>query len=322
MGAEPLLSAIVVNWNNRDLLSKCLASLRAHLGSVAHETIVVDNASADGSAEAVEAEFPGARLIRNAENLGFGPGNNIGMAAARGRFLLLINSDARLVDDSILRLLEELRERPRVGVAGPRIRFEDGKVQPSAHRFGSLRLLALEELGLYKLLSPERRAELLLGGYWGHDREREADWVLGACMLVRREVFERTGGFDPAIFLYGEEEEWCYRIRAAGFGILFSPVAEVFHVGHASAHLLLGPSGRVDRCMLAADALLARWEGPVAGALAPVIRVGGALLKLLVFGLRRLVVRDDAYGREVLWTARTVLAHYARRASGRLQDAA
>lgn len=314
----PELSVVVVSWNTRDLLRACLGSVRTHLAGMAHETVVVDNASSDGSAEMVAAEFPEVRLLRNSENVGFGAACNAGMAAARGPCFLLLNSDARLVDASLGRLLGRLRECPGVGIIGPRLRFEDGRLQASARRFGTLGTLALEELGLYKALPRRRRAEVLLGGYWAHDREREADWLVGACLLVRREAYARTGGFDPAMFLYGEEVEWCRRVKEAGLAILFSPEAEVVHVGHASAHRLLGERGRIDRCLLAADRLSARWEGPLAGLLAPALRVAGAALKLLAFTARRLA-GDDDYGRDVRAYARTVLGHYFRRATGRLE---
>jgi hypothetical protein len=262
----------------------------------------------------VALEFKQARLIRNPENVGFGCANNIGMTAAIGDFFLLLNSDAHLDDDSVARLLQRLRNREDVGVAGPLIRHEEGTLQASAYRFGSLRLLALEELGLYKLLPRETRSDLFLGGYWDHSVEREVDWVLGACMLVRRRAFQVTEGFDPSIFLYGEEEEWCRRIREAGFKVLFSPAAHVTHVGRASSHQLLGRRGRLDRCLAAADDLLVRQEGVRAQALAPPIRIVGALIKLVFFAARR-VVKDDAQGREALWTAGVVLGHYFRRAT-------
>jgi GT2 family glycosyltransferase len=297
----PVVSVVVVSWNTKEVLRQCLASVRAHLAEVAHETIVVDNASGDGSAEMVAADFPEARLVRNRTNVGFGAANNVGMLGARGEFFLLLNSDARLVDGSIGKLVELLRTRPRVGVVGPRLRYEDGRLQPSAQRFDALRLRAVEELGLYKLLPRARAGRLLLAGYFDHEQEVDADWILGACMLVRREAFEQTGGFDPAIFLYGEEEEWCYRIRAAGWAVVFSPVAEVVHIGHVSADQLLGTEGRLERCLVASDRLLRRWEGPVAGALAPGLRVAGALLRL-------------TGNRDVRRTSRTVLRHYFRRA--------
>jgi N-acetylglucosaminyl-diphospho-decaprenol L-rhamnosyltransferase len=309
---KPLVSVVIVSWNTRELLRACLATVGERLAELSHETIVVDNASSDGSADMVETAFPGARLIRTGENLGFGKGANLGMAAAEGRFFLLLNSDTELVDDSAARLAQALEARPEVGVIAPRITLEDGRLQASARRFPSLRLLLLSELWLHRLLPREKAGRVLLGQYWGHGEERAVDWLVGACLMVRREVFEQTGGFDPAIFMYGEEVEWCHRIRERGWQVLFSPLGQVRHLNHRSADILLGTTGRIDQCLIAEDRLVTRWEGRVAGALAPAVRVAGALLRLAAFGLRR-VVKDDEYGRGVRWEARVVLAHYLRR---------
>lgn len=319
-----VLSVIVVNWNTQDILRGCLQSVRDHLREPASETIVIDNGSQDGSAEMVLADFPQVRLIRNAENLGFGPANNQGMAAASGEFFLLLNSDARLVDDTPRRLVELMKGRPQVGVVGPRLIFEGGRLQPSANRFPTLARLAFEELGFYRLLPREQSARLLLGGYWDHAGEREVDWLTGACLLVRRRVWEETGGFDPSMFLYGEEVEWCHRIRERGWLVLFAPVGEVVHLGHVTTRLFLGDAVRIDRCLLAADRLVARRQGPAAGVLAGGIRCAGALIKLLAFSLRRLRFGggDDDYGRNVKRYARVVMAHYARRLAGKLPVAA
>ena len=310
MSPDPVLSVVVVSFNTRDLLRECLASVSAHLGSLSHETLVVDNASSDGSAEMVAAEFPSVRLLRNAANEGFGRANNLAMREARGEVFLLLNSDAKLVDASLLALVADLRACPDIAVLGPRLLRPDGSLQPSAYRFGWLRLIVLEELGLYKLWPPVRRAELLLGGYWDHSARRDADWLVGACLLIRREAFERTGGFDPLLFLYGEEEEWCGRIRAAGWRIVFDPAGQVVHVGHASAAKSLGEERRVQRCLAAADALVLRREGWLAAALLTGVRVLGALEKLAFLGIRTRLGRGDANTREALWTSRLVLRRY------------
>jgi GT2 family glycosyltransferase len=310
---RPGVSVIVVSWNTREILRACLTSIESHLAEVNYETIVVENGSSDGSAEMVRSNFPRVRLVQNGQNLGFGVANNVGMSLARADVFLLLNSDARLVDDTPLRLIGRLRCLPKVGVIGPTLRFEDGRLQASAHRFGSLGRLVLEELLLYKLLSRARVGDLLLGGYWNHDVEREVDWVTGACMLVRREVFEETGGFDPRIFLYGEEVEWCQRIRAVGWSIVFSPVGEVKHIGHASTDLLLGDEGRVSRCLTAGDRLIRLRQGEAAGFIAPWIRVAGALLRLSVLNVGLFRDRDDPYSREVRRHCRVILRHYLRR---------
>lgn len=313
MSQPSLVSVIVVSFNTRELLRECLGSVGRHLTGTPHEVLVVDNASTDGSVEMIQAEFPGARLLVNSENQGFGRANNRAMAEAQGDLFLLLNSDAKLVDRSLAGLFAQIRSVPDIGVIGPRLVRPDGTLQASAYRFGWLRLIALEELGLYKLWPRAGRAELLLGGYCDHAAPREADWLVGACLVVRRQVFEQVGGFDPAIFLYGEEEEWCWRMRNAGWRILYSPLAQVVHVGHASAVKSLGEERRLRLCLAAADALVLRREGRLAAALLPTVRVVGALQKAAVFGLLGLLRPGDARVRQVLWTSRVVLGRYLAR---------
>jgi len=156
-----------------------------------------------------------------------------------------------------------------------------------------------------------RRAKALLGGYWQHDHEHEPDWLKGACLLVRREVFEATGGFDPAIFLYGEEEEWSRRIKAKGFTLLYTPEAEVVHLGHGSQRHL-SESSRFRRCLRSADRLLAARGGRAAAWAGSVLRIAGAALKVTLFSLPRAWGRDSSYAREVRWRARVVFGHYFR----------
>jgi GT2 family glycosyltransferase len=308
---------IVVSWNTRDVLRACLASVCERLALVPHELLVVDNASSDGSAEMVAAEFPQATLIRNSDNQGFGRGANAGMRAARGDDLLLLNSDCELLDDSLVALRELLHRAPEIGLVGPRLLLGNGQLQASARRFPSVGRLILTELFAHRLMSRQAAGQELLGHYWDHDREQLADWLVGACLLLKRQVFEQTSGFDASIFMYGEEVEWCQRIRAAGWTILFSPVARVRHLNHQSADRLFGDEGRTDRCLLAENDLLRRWQGGLAPWLADSLRISGALARLILFRARSWLRPADAYARDVQADARALLAHYARRWRGR-----
>ncbi len=255
MGAMPMiesgapdLSVVIVNWNTLDLTRSCLRSLAQHLDGIDHEVIVIDNASQDGSPEMIAAEFPETRLIRNSENLGFGVANNQAMRLARGKWFLLLNSDTELVDDSVANLFARVRAEPQIGVAHCRLQFPDGRLQHTAYRFPSIRLALLEGTGMYKLL-PERAGEILLGGYWKYGRERDVDWVAGAFMLLSREVFDQTGGFDERLFMYGEDLEWCgCRIRDLGWRIRYYPTATVVHVDHASSEIRWGDE-RIAICL-------------------------------------------------------------------------
>jgi hypothetical protein len=313
-----LLSVIVVSWNTCDVLRACLRSVDTWLPAASYELIVVDNASQDGSADMVAREFAHAHLLRQTHNLGFGAGANLGMAAAHGDLFLLLNSDALLVDGSLGELAHTLRAQPAdVGLLGPRLMLPDGRLQVSARRFPSLGRLLLSELWLHRLLGRPAAAERLLGHHWDHASAREADWLVGACLLLRREVFARTGGFDASIFLYGEEVEWCRRVRAAGYRIAFRPEASVRHLNHRSAERLFGDSGRLDRCVLSEQQLLRRWQGPWRAWLADGVRLLGSLLRLLIFGLWHRLRPRDTYVAGVLDDARAMLAHYGRRLRGR-----
>jgi GT2 family glycosyltransferase len=172
--------------------------------------------------------------------------------------------------------------------------------------------MIVEELGLYKLLSREHAAHLLLGGYWNHDSERTADWIVGACMLVRDEVFRATGGFDRDIFLYGEEEEWCGRIADAGWRIVYSPSARVTHLGHQTTRRFFGETSRIERCLEASDRLLVRRSGSVGAVVGPAVRVLGSFLKLAKVSLARVIGRARPHDSEIRALARTVIRYYWR----------
>lgn len=276
---RPELSVIIVNWNTRKILRDCLASVARHLSPVEHEVIVIDNASSDGSADMVAAEFPEVRLLRNAQNVGFGTANNQGMRLAGGEWLLLLNSDTALVDGSVAELCERVRDEPGLAIAHCRLVYPDGRLQHSTYRFPSLRRALLEDLGLYKLLGARRAGEALLGGYWGHDEERDVDAVAGAFMLLPRAVFEQTGGFDERLFMYGEDIEWCRRIREVGGRVRFYPQATIVHLGHASTELHIGDQ-RVALCLRRERDLYVERRGRAYGAAFICVKVVGGALRL------------------------------------------
>jgi GT2 family glycosyltransferase len=203
------------------------------------------------------------------------------MRLARGRWLLLLNSDARLIDDSVARLVRDVRLEPGLGVAHCQLLSEDGQLQHTAYRFPRLGLVLLEGLGFYKLLPQRSRGELLLGGYWDEQRESDVDWVAGAFMLLPREVFETTGGFSEEIFMYGEDLEWSYRIRDAGWRIRHYPSARVVHRDHASADLRFGEEGRVTLCVLRQLEIVTARHGIVYGSAFRVANVVAALVRVV-----------------------------------------
>jgi GT2 family glycosyltransferase len=221
------VSVVVVTYDARPWLERCLASVRGH------EVIVVDHGSTDGTLELVRDRFPEVRVIEQ-ENKGMGGGNNAGMRAAHGRYLFLLNSDAWAVGDAVERLAAHLDRHPRVAVAGPRLLNPDGSLQRSVRGFPTLWRLATEYFFLRKLAPRSRALNALYGGGFRHDRTREVESLHGAALLVRREAADAVGLFDEAFFMFSEETDWLYRFRRAGWAIAFVAEAEVVHVGGAS----------------------------------------------------------------------------------------
>jgi N-acetylglucosaminyl-diphospho-decaprenol L-rhamnosyltransferase len=231
-GMTPPVSVIIVSHNTREELLQCLASLAGV--SVPLEIVVVDNASADGSADAVAQLFPQVHLLRNGDNAGFGRANNQGLAVTRAPFVLLLNSDAELRPGCLETLVGLLRDRARVGIVAPRTVEADGAVQVS---FGT-ELTPLREWRQRRLVHGVKRRQpaALKAAADAAAREHEPAWVSASCLLARREALAAVGGFDEGYFLYEEDVDLCRRVRRAGWSILFTPAAEaVHHLGRSVA---------------------------------------------------------------------------------------
>jgi GT2 family glycosyltransferase len=195
--------------------------------------IVVDRGSSDGTAELVRQRFPQVRLVEQ-ENRGLAAGRNAGMPLASARYYLLLNADAWLEPGAIAELVAFADEHPDAAVVGPRLRYPDGRLQPSVRAFPTLWRLATDYLFLRRLAPRSRVFNDFYGAGFPHDRVRTVDWLVGACLLVRSEAVQSVGDVDERYFLFTEETEWCYRLREAGWNIYFDPHAEVVPVGGAA----------------------------------------------------------------------------------------
>jgi GT2 family glycosyltransferase len=202
------------------------------LEGIPAEVLLVDNASSDATVEAVQKSFPSMRVISNPINAGFGAANNFALRIAQGRYFLFLNTDAFPKPSAVAVLIAFLDHHPDIGVVGPRLLNPDGSLQTSCYRYPTPALAWLENLGLTKLFSDQSP----FGNYesWDHSSPRDVDFVIGACLLLRREVYDQIGGFDESFFMYQEEADWQRRIRSAGWRIVFTPSAEVEHLGGAS----------------------------------------------------------------------------------------
>lgn len=230
------LSVIIVNWNTFGLLRACLASTSHYLDSPDCEIIVVDNGSSDGSAEMVAAEFPTVRLIALPKNFGFSRGNNAGIKISQGHFILLLNSDTEVHTDALWKMCDRMDENTRIGALGARLLNPDGSLQMSCRSFPSYWTALFHRKSLLTRLFPGNmysRRYLLSGTDHGH--RMEVDWVIGACLMTRRETVQQVGLLDETFFMYAEDVDWCYRMRQAGWTVEYFPEAEVMHHYEKSA---------------------------------------------------------------------------------------
>ncbi len=226
------LSVVIVTWNTRDLAVSCIRRLQWELGElgaksgIASEILVVDNGSTDGTGETLRQRFPGVDVIRLPENQGFAAGNNAAFRRASGRFVLLMNSDVEISCASLDRCVGVLRDSPRAGAVGPRLLFPDGRTQASVHGFP----------GLWDELVPRRWRGRAAGEFdVGASSVASVDALRGAALFVRREVIENVGPLCEDYFFFLEETDWCWRMREAGWEVLFVPNATATHQLGASS---------------------------------------------------------------------------------------
>ena len=226
------LSVVILNYNTREHLRACLASLAAEVSrsAVKAEVFVVDNASTDGSADMVSTDFPWVRVVRSPLNGGFAYGNNLALSRARGEAILLLNPDTTLAPGTIAALLWRLDAHPEAGVIGPKLLRPDGSMHLACRRsFPTPEVAFYRIAGLSRLFPTSRRFARYNLTYADPDLALEVDSVCGACLLIRRAVVERIGLLDERFFLYGEDLDWCLRAREAGWTVRYEPGVVVQH---------------------------------------------------------------------------------------------
>lgn len=234
----PEVSIIIVSFNTRDVLRECLHSVAGDCRTLSSEILVVENASTDGSAQMVENEFPQVTLIRSAINLGFGAANNVALARARGRYVVLINSDAFFAPGALALAIQHMDQTPSCALGGARLVGRDGARQPSSRSFHSVVNDALVLTGLAARF-PRSKFFGRFDRTWADEMTpAQVDWVPGAFSIIRPEALRRIGFFDPAFFLYYEEVDLCLRLKRAGYEIWYWPDIVVTHIGGESSRQL------------------------------------------------------------------------------------
>jgi GT2 family glycosyltransferase len=235
------ISIVIVSYNTRDLLARCLGSLHEDPSDLVREIIVVDNASGDGSVEMIDTEFPEVTLVRNPTNLGYARAVNRGIKSASGDYFLVLNPDIEARAESIRSLLDFMEKTPDAGIVGGRLLNPDGTVQMSCRTFYTLPVVLLRRTFLGRIFPNSRLVRRHLMQDWDHASDREVDWVIGACMMVRREAYENVGGMDERFFLYFEDVDWCFRMKKHGWRVYYCHSGTMtHHHRRESARLLSG----------------------------------------------------------------------------------
>lgn len=229
------LSVIIVNWNTKKLLQNCLSSIYKFTKGINFEVIVVDNGSSDGSVNMLKDNYPQVKIIHNEDNRGYAKANNQGLKIAKGKYFLLLNSDTYLVENSLKKIKDEADKYPESGIISPLLLNKDKSIQQSVGFFPNLPqvffwMMFIDDLPFGSMLHPY---------HVDHDSfykmQQEIDWGTGAALLVTKEVYKKVGGLDEAIFMYGEDVEWCFRVKKANFKVLFNPNTKIIHIGGGSA---------------------------------------------------------------------------------------
>ena len=230
------LSIIIVNWNTREMLRDCLQSVFDTAADITFDVWVVDNGSSDDSQQMVRDAFPQVELIANQDNKGFAGANNQALSRAKGRHVLLLNSDTLVHGDVLSASVRYLDDNPDVGAMGCRVLNTDGTLQITGSQVPSLLNLSLQATGLNRL--PGGFFDRFQMVRWDRRDARDLDVIFGGYLMVRRSVIEQVGLLDDAFFFYGEETDWCFRIAKGGWRLVLAPVGEITHFGGGSVKKL------------------------------------------------------------------------------------
>ncbi len=279
------ISVVVVNYNTKNSTVACLKSLIKYSSGVKTEIILVDNASSDGSLAAIEKVRPKATIIRNHSNLGFGTANNQGAKIAKGRFILFLNSDTLLFENSLMKILDWMNAHKEADVVACRLVNPDNTLQYSLGHFPDLPRIVcwmgfIDDIPGIKRIFPAFHLE---HPKW-YQKDMPVDWATGAFLMIRKEVFEKTGGFDEKMFMYGEEVEWELRIKKLGFKIFFTPVTSVIHFGQISSNKI-SSSFKIISEYKGVLYILKKHYSKLSFILSRLFMRVGALLRLFIFGI-------------------------------------
>ncbi|HWE32335.1 MAG TPA: glycosyltransferase family 2 protein [Solirubrobacteraceae bacterium] len=271
------MTVAVVSWNTRELLIRCLNSLAAEVRDGRAQVWVVDNGSSDGSAQAAREQAPWAQVVEAGENLGFGRAVNLVARRTASEWLACANADIALEPGALAAMLAT-GAAAGTGCVAPRLVLADGTAQHSVYPLPTLPFTVAFNLGVQRL-APSLGDRMCLEGYWNPDRPRTVPWAIGAFLLLRREAFERVGGFDERQWMYAEDLDLGWRLHDASWATRYEPRARVLHEAGAATERAFGDR-RVERYMRATYAVVLRRRGPARTRLTAVVNVGGAAARI------------------------------------------
>jgi GT2 family glycosyltransferase len=230
------LSIIIINFNTFQLTCNCIQSIREKLLDISYEIVLVDNASTECDPNNFKEKFPEIKLITSPANTGFTGGNNIGIASAKGNYLLLLNSDTELINNAPKICYDYMQAHPKVGMTTAQLLYPDGRVQHNCRRFRTITWELLEVIPFYKLLPKKKSEELMLHHYFDHQNSVNCDWVWGAFMMFPKRITGELKGqkLSDDFFMYCEDVLWCWDFKRLGYEIHFLPEAKVMHVHKGS----------------------------------------------------------------------------------------
>jgi len=285
------LSIIIVNYNTKELLLDCLGSIKKNTKKISYEIILVDNASTDGSIEILRRlKSPDVKIVLNRQNLGFSKANNQGIKIAKGRYVLLLNSDTKVQDGILDEMIEYMDESPKTGVAGCALKNQDGSLQATGGYFPTLFrvaswMLFLDDIPLLdkliKPFHPMHEKSFFYKGEGFFTKASERDWVTGAFFLVKKEVFEQVGLLDEDYFMYTEEVDFCFRAKEKGWQVWYLPKWAIVHLGGASSASEFPILSEYKGIKIFYKKHMPSWQGPILRLLLK----KGALLRIFLFGV-------------------------------------
>ncbi len=223
------ISIVIISWKMKELLQSCLQSIYKFTTKVEFEIIVIDNHSQDGTSEMIESEFPEIILLKNKENRGVAPARNQGMALAKGKYVLILDADVELIEDSILKLYEFMAGNPDCGVVGSKLVSTDLQLQTSCKRFPNLLSFIFRRLEHFEVIRNSKTLQYHTMQDWDHKEIKEVDYLIGACQFIRADVIKKIGMYDDKIFYGPEDIDFCLRIWKAGWKVMYFPHTQLVH---------------------------------------------------------------------------------------------